>query len=98
MELLSKHRRSALEGLPLEALRNGANANGASAEEVMAHVSEIAVRYDAAVAADSMGRMVYLVSDPHLPNKHEVQAFVLALVSEASRSQRSNGHPAFRES
>jgi len=51
----------------------------------MAHIAEIAVAFGAACAADSMGRLVYLLSDPHLPNKLELQSFFSALMAEATR-------------
>lgn len=85
LAVLQAHRRAALHGLRLEALQVGANNSAASAQEVMAHIAEIAVAFGAACAADSMGRLVYLLSDPHLPNKLELQSFSSALMAEATR-------------
>ncbi len=84
-------RNAALRNLNLDALRTGANSAAASATEVMANLAELAVMYGAATAAESMGRLVYLLSDPNLPAKEAVQTFATALVREASLSLRTHG-------
>jgi len=91
-------RKPELRHLSLEALRGGATSSVASAEDVMANLAEIAILYGAATAADSMGRLVYLLSDPKVPSKEGVQSFASALVREATRSQRASGNQNFRGS
>jgi hypothetical protein len=88
-------RKRELRHISLDALRSGANSSVASAEDVMANLAEIVVSYGAATAADSMGRLVYLLSDPNVLTKEGVQSFVSALVREANRSQRASGNPNF---
>lgn len=88
-------RKRELRHISLDALRSGANSSVASAEDVMANLAEIVVSYGAATAADSMGRLVYLLSDPNVLTKEGVQSFVSALVREANRSQRASGNPSF---
>lgn len=92
------NRKPELRHQTLEALRSGANSSVASAEHVIANLAEIAVLYGAAEAANSMGRLVYLLSDPSLQSKERVQSFASALVREATRSQRASGNQNFRGS
>lgn len=83
--VFNSRRRVELRDLGLEALQRGATLQTASADEILAHLSEIAVRFGPTTAADSMGRLVYFISDPHLAEKGALSSFVSTLLGEATR-------------